>query len=198
MLASKQQLVAAVVALDGYDAQDYLGLISAMLAASAGLPVILLLPYGEESLAQKALRIGVHDFLVKPVAMEKLKLSIQHAITISHMRRYIDRLERHISSNASITHDEKNSIMLSQMHSFLIDEKGDIKPLHILEQEIIRSVLRYSNGCVSRAARSLGIGRSTLYRKVDMIRDDTIQMVRATHTARPTISMSPRLRSSGE
>ncbi len=191
-------ITAAVVALGTQDTQKYLGLVSALRAINPELLLILLLQYGEEAIAQKALRMGVHDFLIKPVTMDKLRLTLQHAITIRHMRRYIDRLERHISTQSDISPEEKNSIILSQMHSFLVDEKGDVKPLHILEQEIIRSVLKYSNGCVSRAARSLGIGRSTLYRKVDILQGHGRHMARATQMTRPMMNISSSERSSGE
>ncbi len=42
-----------------------------------------------------------------------------------------------------------------------------MKTLTSIEEEIIRLTLRYNGGCMTRAARSLGIGRSTLYRRVN-------------------------------
>lgn len=48
----------------------------------------------------------------------------------------------------------------------LIDEAGQPKTLKCVEREAIRLALHQSKGSMTRAARSLGIGRSTLYRKV--------------------------------
>ena len=48
----------------------------------------------------------------------------------------------------------------------LIDEEGDIKTLESLEAEIIRFALRHYRGHMSEVSRRLGIGRSTLYRKL--------------------------------
>jgi len=48
----------------------------------------------------------------------------------------------------------------------LTDEKGRVKPLRSLQQDAIRRALEQEGGCMTRAAKSLGIGRSTLYRKV--------------------------------
>ncbi|HAE51538.1 MAG TPA: sigma-54-dependent Fis family transcriptional regulator, partial [Tistrella mobilis] len=46
------------------------------------------------------------------------------------------------------------------------DEAGHIRPLEEIEADIIRMALRQYRGRVSEMARRLGIGRSTLYRKL--------------------------------
>ena len=43
---------------------------------------------------------------------------------------------------------------------------GKVKKLRALEEDAIRFALNICGGSMSKAARSLGIGRSTLYRKV--------------------------------
>ncbi|RMF10065.1 MAG: sigma-54-dependent Fis family transcriptional regulator [Alphaproteobacteria bacterium] len=48
----------------------------------------------------------------------------------------------------------------------IFDEEGEIRPLHDLEADIIRLALKHYDGRMSEIARRLGIGRSTLYRKV--------------------------------
>ncbi|WP_316860682.1 sigma-54 dependent transcriptional regulator [uncultured Cohaesibacter sp.] len=48
----------------------------------------------------------------------------------------------------------------------LLDEKGNIRPLSELEAEIIKRALIHHDYRMSDAARRLGIGRSTLYRKL--------------------------------
>ena len=45
-------------------------------------------------------------------------------------------------------------------------EDGTLKPLDDLEKELITFAMDYCNGHISQAARYLGIGRSTLYRKL--------------------------------
>jgi DNA-binding NtrC family response regulator len=56
---------------------------------------------------------------------------------------------------------------LSAASPLLFDGQGQIKKLKSIEDEVIRFALRYSDGCMTRAARTLGIGRSTLYRRVN-------------------------------
>ncbi len=48
----------------------------------------------------------------------------------------------------------------------LLDERGEVKPWHRLEREIIARALTLTDGEMTRCARALRIGRSTLYRKV--------------------------------
>ncbi len=48
----------------------------------------------------------------------------------------------------------------------LVDEQGEVKPWHRLEREIIARALTLTDGEMTRCARALRIGRSTLYRKV--------------------------------
>ena len=47
-----------------------------------------------------------------------------------------------------------------------LDENGEIRPLDALERELIEFALKRHGGRMSKVARALGIGRSTLYRKL--------------------------------
>ncbi len=47
-----------------------------------------------------------------------------------------------------------------------LDERGDVRPLASVELEMIRFAIDHYNGQMSEVARRLGIGRSTLYRKL--------------------------------
>lgn len=47
-----------------------------------------------------------------------------------------------------------------------MDEAGNIRKLAEIEEELIRFALRFYRGQMSQVARKLGIGRSTLYRKL--------------------------------
>ena len=48
----------------------------------------------------------------------------------------------------------------------LLDERGDMRSFGALEREVIRFAIEHYRGHMSEVARRLGIGRSTLYRKV--------------------------------
>ena len=51
----------------------------------------------------------------------------------------------------------------------LIDDSGDVRKLEDIEAEAIRFALAHYRGQMSQMARKLGIGRSTLYRKMKEI-----------------------------
>jgi DNA-binding NtrC family response regulator len=48
----------------------------------------------------------------------------------------------------------------------LLDERGEMRPIGVLEEEVIRFAIGHYQGRMSEIARRLGIGRSTLYRKM--------------------------------
>ena len=48
----------------------------------------------------------------------------------------------------------------------LINDSGDVRMLEEIETEVIRFALSHYRGQMSQMARKLGIGRSTLYRKM--------------------------------
>jgi DNA-binding NtrC family response regulator len=48
----------------------------------------------------------------------------------------------------------------------LLDDRGELRPIEVLEEEVIRFAIDHYSGRMSEVARRLGIGRSTLYRKI--------------------------------
>ena len=50
--------------------------------------------------------------------------------------------------------------------AYLVNEGGELRKLDELEAEIIRFALQHYRGHMSEVSRRLGIGRSTLYRKL--------------------------------
>lgn len=80
--------------------------------------------------------------------------------------------------------------------SKLTDEFGGIKSLRKVQEEAIRYALTHSGGSMTKAARKLGIGRSTLYRKVSELNIKTDGYIsRANQTTRPMIDTSSMPRS---
>ena len=62
---------------------------------------------------------------------------------------------------------EPHTLHLREPHVLrLLDENGDVRQLEKIEAETIRFALNHYRGQMSEMARKLGIGRSTLYRKM--------------------------------
>jgi DNA-binding NtrC family response regulator len=51
----------------------------------------------------------------------------------------------------------------------LLQDDGALRPLAELEDEVVNYAVRHHRGCMARVARDLGIGRSTLYRKLQQL-----------------------------
>jgi DNA-binding NtrC family response regulator len=108
-----------------------------------------------------------------------------------------------LCENESLDVDELRMVLKSKpIHvgdpprgmSLLVDERGEVKTLKSVEQEAIRFALDHAAGCMTRAARSLGIGRSTLYRKVSELQAAGY-ISRDSQTMRPMMSVSSTGRS---
>ena len=61
-------------------------------AARATLPILVLTSDGSITRAVDAMRAGASDFLVKPVAPERLDVSIRNALAISNLSSEVKRL----------------------------------------------------------------------------------------------------------
>jgi transcriptional regulator of acetoin/glycerol metabolism len=48
----------------------------------------------------------------------------------------------------------------------LLTKTGEVRRLWDIEQEVLRFALMYCEGSISEVSRQLGIGRSTLYRRI--------------------------------
>ena len=63
-------------------------------AGGASLPILVLTSDGSVARAVDAMRAGASDFIVKPVAPERLDVSIRNALAISSLSREVQRLSR--------------------------------------------------------------------------------------------------------
>ncbi|KXG83850.1 Fis family transcriptional regulator [Agrobacterium bohemicum] len=69
---------------------------------------------------------------------------------------------------AMTTEEERSSASVFPGGSLIAstDNTGDVRKISDIEEELIRFALRFYRGQMSQVARKLGIGRSTLYRKL--------------------------------
>ena len=122
--------------------------IAGIRTAQASAPVIVLTKYGDYGGAMKAINAGAQDFLTKPVAVERMSITFRNIL---------------ILRNAGLIYGSNaNNIMVLSM----LADDGNIRRMHEIEKEAIRHALQRYDGCMTEVARRLGIGRSTLYRKL--------------------------------
>lgn len=130
--------------------------ISNIKKAHKSIPVVVLVKYGDYETAMAAVEAGAQDFLTKPVSVERMRVTFRNTILMHDLHS--------INSN-----DYVENVMT---FSLLADD-GNIRKIHDLEKEAINRAIQHYDGCMAEVARRLGIGRSTLYRKLNYTRAAT-------------------------
>ena len=75
------------------------------------LPVIMMTAYGEVETAVEAIKNGAYDFLLKPFQLEKMKISVRHALENRSLRSTLDGIRK---KNRE-TYDFKNFLGKSEV-----------------------------------------------------------------------------------
>jgi two-component system nitrogen regulation response regulator NtrX len=65
--------------------------------AAAGPPVIVISGHGNVDSAVRATRLGAYDFLEKPLSLERVLLTVNHALADRKLREQVRDLKRHYS-----------------------------------------------------------------------------------------------------
>ncbi len=92
--------------------------------------IIVVTECGDQESVSRAIQAGANDFLQKPVALERLKLSIQSTLTIQRLASYIEQMER--------LGDRWTASAAAAGQWWFLDAKGKVKTLRALEEEAIR------------------------------------------------------------
>src|SRR5688500_3419254 len=64
---------------------------------SGGPPVIMISGHGSVDSAVRATRLGAYDFLEKPLSLERVLLTVNHAMSDRHLRAQVRDLRRHLT-----------------------------------------------------------------------------------------------------
>lgn len=118
--------------------------------------ILVLVSFGDQVAEQEAIDNGADDVLTRPVSLTRLSL------TLRNLSELVSRRTQNYSNSSSFT----QPIMRKDTVHILQDD-GRLKRLHQIEQEIIKFAVNHCHGHISNTAKALGIGRSTLYRKLD-------------------------------
>lgn len=129
-----------------------------------------------------------------PGNVTQLSNTIWRAVMLSDADQIDVDLLKAVQQSKSIYFGQASQERVAANNNLLVDEKGQVKTLKSVEQEAIRFALQNANGCMMRAAKNLGIGRSTLYRKVGELEMDGYNS-RANQTTRPMMNVSDADRS---
>ncbi len=89
--------------------------------------------------------------------------TIKQAINNNDKSKFIQRTPIHIDDMPLVLNKNETS---TKINDRFLTENGGITPIAQLEKELIIFALKRHSGKMSKIARELGIGRSTLYRKL--------------------------------
>lgn len=154
---------------------DGMGVLRAMKARGIAVPVVVAVtPSGLDG-ARSALKAGARDFVVKPAGALRLEVAIANAAAAGRPREQVPQLVESPASSAGnvvrladhVAPARAQDEACDREEGFArVDGQGHVRPLALLEAEAIRFALAHYRGRMSEVARRLGIGRSTLYRKM--------------------------------
>ncbi len=136
-----------------------------ILLARPETSVVIASGIGDADIIAEAMRCGAANFLVKPVAGSDLVAAVRHAVDWTRLKRRINEIESRLERYGRGQHD------VVDVRTFSPEPEPErrattILDLQTLERRAIEKALRRTAGNVSEAARRLGIGRTTLYRKM--------------------------------
>lgn len=129
--------------------------------AYADSAILALISFGDAAAEQAAIDSGADDVLLRPVSITRLSLTLRNLSELVTRRMSVVGAQAE-SGYGMIAHSHAEKVCL-------LNEDGSLKRLHHIEQEIIQFAVEYCHGHISNTAKLLGIGRSTLYRKLDAI-----------------------------
>ncbi len=129
---------------------DGLALLDRFRARHVDTPVVILTGVGDLKSAQKAIRLGVTDFLTKPCHLGQIE-------------RAIDRVRRNLARGVA---REPPALVQATDQAIACAESAAVRPIDELQRQAIFDALRVHRGNRSAAAAALGISRRTLYNRM--------------------------------
>jgi DNA-binding NtrC family response regulator len=129
------------------------------------LPVVVMTAFGDVETAVEALRAGACDFITKPISIQEVARVIERSIAEHPEGLAVARLKQPADERPR---DDSPDTELASMppQPIGIDASPEAASLEEVERRHIEVVLRAVGWNKARAARELGIDRSTLYRKL--------------------------------
>lgn len=119
-------------------------LLQRFMADDPDTPVIAI---GSSEISEGALRFGAYDVVPTGAPTERLVREVRHAIEKRRLAETVAQLRSELTAR---DHGEGNAVV----------------PLRELEHRAIARALQATRGSVTKAAKLLGIGRATLYRRL--------------------------------
>ncbi len=138
---------------------DGMGLIGALRRRGDDTPVVAAVTAAGLDAAASAMKVGASDFVVKPAGALRLKVALDNAMALAEARRASASNVVALPTARPVEEEPAEALSLT-------DRQGHVRALGQIEAEAIRAAVSLYGGRMSEVARRLGIGRSTLYRRM--------------------------------
>jgi DNA-binding NtrC family response regulator len=145
------------------------------------LPVLVMSAGPKSEAAAEAVRLGAYDHLTKPIDCERLAIAVRNALMTRCLQMEVLALRQRMSEQGDLGNGNADKLLperppaeaqTTTSASGNIDLKSAVSrsrriiPLREIEKALLRQALKITNYNMSSAASNLGIGRTTLYRKL--------------------------------
>lgn len=158
-LAASETFDAALVDLNfeqGHTSgEEGLTLVGDLLDETPTLPILVMTAWGSTELAREAVRRGARDVIEKPWDDTRLVSVLRAQAELGRALQRIQALEGDVRRLQHPSTDDADIPQLSTMR--LLEVEGIL----------VRHAMERHHGNVSRAARTLGLSRSALYRRLE-------------------------------
>jgi DNA-binding NtrC family response regulator len=132
-----------------------LDLVSTLHRQSPALPIVVMTAWSSIDLALEAMRRGARDFIEKPWEEPRLVGLLRSHAELGRALRRVSELE-----------DEVKTLRTGPVNLAEPEAMGGMRLMEV-EGVLVRKAMERHQGNVSRAARTLGLSRSALYRRLD-------------------------------
>jgi DNA-binding NtrC family response regulator len=163
----------AAVCLDlRLDDMPGLAVLDALRARDPDLPVIVVSGDQDTETVEEAMRAGAYDYVLKPFDRDRLRYAVRRAFERRALVASLHKLREEASerNDSAPPGDAPASGRAGLLESSTPPEASTLN-LRDLERQAIARALEVSGGSVGKAAKLLGIGRATLYRRLSEQRD---------------------------
>lgn len=137
-------------------------------------PVVMMSGHGTIENAVEAIRFGALSFLEKPISMQKLLSTVEHALVVGQRQnafaRYQHKDEPETSSTPVMLRLEKLPVVQIPGTDFTLDFNRPLKELRDdFEKAYLSCVMSHENCQMTKVARHAGLERTHLYRKLKLL-----------------------------
>ena len=156
--AKNVDLILLEYAMSGQDSFEVLQKIK---SSWPDVPTIVLTDQSGIENIVKVMRAGAAGFIPKPTNPERLLVSMKNALKMNKLSGQGSQFSRQFEGRS------QSDDLIADGCMLVLTAARKIRTLEAMEADMIRTVIQKYQGRMTEIARRLGIGRSTLYRKVN-------------------------------